>query len=63
MKKNSQIKELSREELGEEIAVELEALKKLKFNHAIAPLESPSQIKNKRRYVAKLKTAMNNREA
>jgi len=63
MKKNSQIKELSREELVEEIAVELEALKKLKFNHAIAPLESPSQIKNKRRYVAKLKTAMNNREA
>ncbi len=61
MAQKNKIKELSTEELVEQIGVETEALKKLKFNHAIAPLESPTQIKNKRREVARLKTELNNR--
>ncbi len=61
MKKNSQIVEMSIEELTEEFSLQSEAIKKLKFNHAIAPLESPSQIKNTRRYIARLQTEITRR--
>jgi len=61
MKKNSQIVELSTDELREEVGVQREALKKLKFNHAIAPLENPMLIRNTKKYIARLATELNKR--
>jgi large subunit ribosomal protein L29 len=55
MDKN-EIKALSQEELAERIAVEVENLQKVKFAHAISPLENPMKIRHARKLVARLKT-------
>ena len=39
--KNSEIRSLSVEEINQKIAGEKEALQKLKFAHAISPIENP----------------------
>jgi large subunit ribosomal protein L29 len=56
--KYSEIQSLSSEELIEKIASEQEALRKLKFAHAISPIENPMKIKESRRNLAKLHTAL-----
>ncbi|MFA0962589.1 50S ribosomal protein L29 [Roseivirga sp. BDSF3-8] len=56
--KYSEIQSLSSEELNEKIASEQEALRKLKFAHAISPIENPMKIKESRRNIAKLQTAL-----
>jgi large subunit ribosomal protein L29 len=61
MDKN-EIKALSQEELDERIAVEVENLQKLKFAHAISPLENPMRIKHTKRLVARLKTEQTSRK-
>lgn len=52
--KNSEIIELTTDELKERIAVEAKALNKLTMNHAVSPLENPMQIRASRRNVARL---------
>lgn len=54
--KNSDIRALSSEELEERLATETENLQKLKFAHAISPLENPMQIRDARKLVARIKT-------
>jgi large subunit ribosomal protein L29 len=61
MDKN-EIKALSQEELDERIAVEVESLQKLRFAHAISPLENPMRIKHSKRLVARLKTEHTSRK-
>ncbi len=61
MKKYSYIKEMKTDELKEKISLEQESLLKAKLNHAVAPLENPLDIKNKRKMVARLKTELNKR--
>lgn len=56
--KYSEIQSLSSEELNEKIASEQEALRKLKFAHAISPIENPMKIQESRRNIARLKTAL-----
>ena len=56
MMKQSEIKELTTEELVEKIAVENAALTKLKMMHVVSPLENPMQIRDARRTVARLKS-------
>jgi len=56
--KNSEIRALNEAELKQKIASEEEALQKIKFAHAITPIENPMKIKQSRRLVARLKTAM-----
>ena len=56
--KNSEIRALSVEEINQKIAAEKEALQKLKFAHAISPIESPVKIKETRKLIARLETAL-----
>jgi large subunit ribosomal protein L29 len=58
----TEIQALSDMDLQERIEVEREALAKLRFNHTIAGLESPTAIREKKRDIARLLTAMNQRK-
>ncbi len=61
--KNSDIRDLSVEDLQEK----LESLKKqyndLKINHTVSPLENPIQLKTLRKTVARIATELTNRES
>ena len=54
--KNSEIKALGVEELNQKLAGEEEAYRKMKFAHAISPIENPMKIQETRRLIARLKT-------
>ena len=56
--KYTEIKALSTEELVVKISSEKETLRKLKFAHAVSPLENPMQIRLARKIVAKLETEL-----
>ncbi|MDR2473418.1 MAG: 50S ribosomal protein L29 [Tannerella sp.] len=62
MKKKEEIKGLSTKELYEKVDAETFALQQLKMNHAVSPLDNPSDIKVKRRNVARLLTELRQRE-
>ena len=55
--KYAEISALSPEELSEKIIAETENLRKLKFAHAISPIENPMRIRHTRKLIARLKTA------
>ena len=59
--KNSELRALSLEELNKKLIVEKENLEKLIFSHAATPIENPMKIKFARRFVAKIKTEINNK--
>lgn len=56
--KNSDIRSLSESEIAERLAAEQQNLTKLKFAHAISPIENPNKIKESRRFIARLKTIL-----
>lgn len=56
--KNSEIKALSLEEMQQKLTSEKEILQKLNFAHAISPIENPMKIKETRKLIARLKTAL-----
>lgn len=60
--KSKEIIELSDKELVERIAAEKINLSKMKLNHAISPLDKPSQISDTRKTVARLLTELRKRE-
>ena len=60
--KNSEIKELTTQEIVEKLDAERKALTRFRLNHAISPLENPLQIKETRRNVAKLMTELRQRQ-
>lgn len=60
--KNSEIKAMTLEELSNKIAVEQENYSKLKFAHAVTPIENPMKIRESRRLVARLKTELSNKQ-
>lgn len=55
---NSEIKGLTVDDLKKVILEEKNGLFNLKFAHAISPLENPSQVKQKRRLIARLETEL-----
>ena len=55
------VKELSETDLTARIKEDELRLKKLKFAHAISPLESPVTIRLLRKDIARLKTALTNK--
>ena len=55
--KYSELKSLSPEESNSKLVAEEENLRKLRFAHAISPIENPMRIRQSRRFIAKLKTA------
>ena len=60
--KQSEIKELSVEELNEKLVLFRKNYTDLKLAHAISPLETPLQLRNVRRTVARIATELTNRE-
>ena len=59
--KMTEIKQLSDKDLRERIENEVAAYNTMKMNHAVSPLENPSQIKAARRDIARLKTELRSR--
>ena len=56
--KNAEINKLGVAELQKQILAEKESLSRLKLAHAISPIENPMQIKDSRKLIAKLETAL-----
>ncbi|AQG82010.1 50S ribosomal protein L29 [Spirosoma montaniterrae] len=56
--KKEDLKGLSVDELRTEIAVEENRLLKLKFAHAVSPIENPMRIRESRKRVARLHTEL-----
>jgi len=59
--KNSEIVELSTEDLVAKIEEEKATLTKLKFAHAVSAIENPNRIKQTRKNVARLLTELTKR--
>lgn len=57
--KNAEINKLGVEELAKLIVSEQENLDRLKLAHAISPIENPMRIRQTRRLIARLNTALN----
>jgi len=60
--KMTEIKGLETKELAERIESETAKYNQMKLNHAVTPLENPSQIKAARRDIARMKTELRQRE-
>ena len=60
--KNVEINKLSVEDIETKIGELVKKLKDLKMNHKVSPIENPIQIKFLRRDIARLKTAILNRD-
>lgn len=60
--KNSEIRELSSEELQKKIEEYKEELFNLRFSQATGNLEKPSRIRELRKLVARMKTILRERE-
>jgi large subunit ribosomal protein L29 len=60
--KNKDIAQLAPDGIREKIAEESAALYKLKLNHTVSSIENPLKIRDSRRTIARLKTALKERE-
>lgn len=60
--KIKEVKELETKDLAEKIEAEVAKYNQMKLNHAITPLENPSEIKATRRNIARMKTVLRQRE-
>lgn len=60
--KIKEIRELETKDLVERLEAEVAKYYQMKLNHAITPLENPSQIKAARRDIARMKTVLRQRE-
>ena len=61
--KNSEIIELSTEELTARIGEETKSLNKLQFAHAVSAIENPTRITKVRKDIARLNTELTKRKA
>lgn len=60
--KTKEIRELTTEEIKNKIAESKQELLKLRFNQATGSLENPARIHELRKFVARLKTVLRERE-
>ena len=60
--KSKELRELETKDLAERLETEVAKYNQMKLNHAIAPMENPSQIKATRRDIARMKTELRQRE-
>jgi large subunit ribosomal protein L29 len=60
--KYSDIQKLTIETLKQKVAEERETLGKLKFAHALSPIENPMRIQESRKLIARLLTALHTKE-
>ncbi len=56
--KNSELRGLSEEELSSKLNVEQQNYQKLKFAHAITPIENPMKIRESRKLIARIQTEL-----
>jgi large subunit ribosomal protein L29 len=62
-KEKINLADLSSEDIKLRLESERTSLQKLKFNHAVTPLENPMLIRKSRREIARLLTETNKRKA
>ena len=60
--KMTEIKGLETKELAEKLETAVANYDQMKLNHAVTPMENPSQIKAARREIARMKTELRQRE-
>lgn len=60
--KAKEIRELSIEEIKQRIAEEQETKRHLRFQHAIADIQNPMQLRHSRRLIARLKSILQEKE-
>lgn len=60
--KIAEIRELTTADLKERVETEKVRLRQMMLNHAISPLEDPSQIKKLRKTIARMLTILRERE-
>ncbi len=60
--KTNDIKDLTLDELKEKLGTEKEALRKMKFAHQVSAIENPMKIKETRRLIARINTALRQKE-
>lgn len=60
--KKEEIKEMSTPDLTERLAQMEKDYRQLKANHAVSPIDNPSQITQDRRMIARVKTELRARE-
>ena len=60
--KMNELKAIETKELAEKLETEVAKYNQMKLNHAVTPLENPSQIKAARRDIARIKTELRQRE-
>ena len=57
--KTAEVRALTVEELTEKIDTAKAQYQQMLLNHAVSPLENPSEIKKARRDIARMKTVLN----
>ena len=60
--KNAEIKEMPTNDLVERLQAEVGNYQQMVLNHSISPLDNPSQIKQARKTIARMKTELRLRE-
>ncbi|MEZ4104662.1 MAG: 50S ribosomal protein L29 [Candidatus Paceibacterota bacterium] len=58
----SEIAAMNSEELNNELAATQMKLTKLRFNHAITPLENTNVLRETKKHIARIKTELKNRQ-
>ena len=58
----TEIKDLTLDELKEKLSTEKESLRKMKFAHQVSSIENPMKIKETRRLIARINTALRQKE-
>ncbi len=61
-KKRQELKDLTVQELQDKLQEERGSLTKLRFSHTVSPIESPMQLRDKRKDVARILTELRKRE-
>jgi large subunit ribosomal protein L29 len=61
-KKGTDLKDLTVQELRDKLAEERQTLHKLRFSHAVSPIENPMQLRFKRKDIARVLTELRKRE-
>ena len=60
--KIKEVRELETKDLAERIEAEVAKYNQMKLNHAITPLENPSQMQTAHRDIARMKSELDQRE-
>lgn len=60
--KGTDLKDLTLVELQDKLQDSRSTLSKLRFNHAVSPIDSPMQLRSKKKEVARILTELRKRE-